>query len=66
MSHYFDERTRDLQEQVQRLVADRSELVTMLHELFAVAVDRGGYSEEEGRLIEDKAEALLAKHGVRV
>jgi hypothetical protein len=42
------------------------ELVSMLHEVFAVMVDGGGYSDKEKFEIELRAEKLLLKHGVSV
>lgn len=42
------------------------ELVSMLHEVFAVAVDRGGYTVDQQKETLDAAQALLHKHGVEV
>jgi hypothetical protein len=45
------------------------ELIKMLHEVYAVAADRGGYDDyddyEWGEVM-DRAQLLLRKHGVEV
>jgi phage terminase large subunit GpA-like protein len=43
-----------------------NELVTMLHEVFAVATDTGGQTEEEAQVVFDRAKLLLSEHGVEV
>ena len=42
------------------------ELVSMLHEVYAVAADRGGYDDYEWGEVMDRAQLLLRKHGVEV
>lgn len=42
------------------------ELVSMLHEMYALAVDASGYDNAEKRDIKLRANMLLHKHGVEV
>lgn len=45
---------------------DTAELVDVLHHLYAVAIDRGGQTEEEAQVVFDRAKLLLSEHGVEV
>lgn len=51
---------------VEEKVGEIQKLTSMLHEVFAVAVDTGGQTEEENREILDRAQALLKEYGVEV
>ena len=53
-------------EAMARVIADRDEVVKMLHEVYAVLVDRGGVSTFEFRKICDRAVSMLSDHGVSV
>lgn len=45
---------------------DIDELVTQLHMLYAMAVDRGGQTDEENEQILEDTRMLLGRHGVTV
>lgn len=54
------------EEHVEALLENVHGLVAMLHEVYAVAIDRGGQTEEEAQAILNRARTVLADHGVEV
>lgn len=51
---------------VEELREELKKALEMLHEIWAVSVDKGGQTDEENREIQDRAQAMLKEYGIEV